>query len=98
MWTVVEKKGKDKTAPKVFDLATFKTAECPDRERHDWRQCQFFHIQQEGNSVDRRRNPFTTPYDPSDAKNSVETSYHPCEFLLVDFTRNPVQLHPYVFD
>eukprot|EP00439_Symbiodinium_sp_Y106_P076235 s87_g15.t1 len=59
-------------------LAEFKTKECPKKERHDWRQCEYFHHQ----AKDRRRNPYKDPYLPEDEWNAtgVEKAYHPVIF------------------
>ncbi|CAE7928257.1 unnamed protein product, partial [Symbiodinium necroappetens] len=58
-------------------LAEFKTKECPKKERHDWKQCEYFH-----QAKDRRRNPYTDPYLPEDEWNvtGVEKAYHPVIF------------------
>lgn len=59
-------------------LAEFKTKECPKKERHDWKQCEYFHHQ----AKDRRRNPYKDPYLPEDEWNvtGVEKAYHPVIF------------------
>ncbi|OLP87648.1 hypothetical protein AK812_SmicGene31102 [Symbiodinium microadriaticum] len=59
-------------------LAEFKTKECPKKERHGWKQCEYFHHQ----AKDRRRNPYKDPYLPEDEWNvtGVEKAYHPVIF------------------
>lgn len=58
-------------------LASFKTKECLDTARHDFRLCGGFH-----SDKDRRRNPYQVYYSVDDCLNVTEKMYHPAIFRI----------------
>lgn len=76
-----------------LDLRTFKTLPCP-REGdgpHDRRACPYYHFGP--SSKDRRRDPYSTPYLPSDTgATGVERAYHPLVFRTCMCSYAPTRL------